>query len=75
MFLYKISQDVNRGYDTFDSAIVAAPDANSAKMIYPGKGCYDVDAWCDYSYVKVDLIGTTAPGVKMGVILASFNAG
>lgn len=35
MKLWLISQDVNDGYDTFDSAVVAAPDEESARQIGP----------------------------------------
>jgi hypothetical protein len=33
--LYLISQNVNNDYDTFDSAVVAARDADDAKSIHP----------------------------------------
>ena len=35
MNLYLISQTVNYGWDTYDGAVVAAIDAESAKRIYP----------------------------------------
>lgn len=35
MNLYKISQDINNGYDTFDSAVVVAESALSASRIHP----------------------------------------
>lgn len=35
MNLYKISQDVNDGWDTFDSAIVAAKSEEDARNIHP----------------------------------------
>jgi hypothetical protein len=35
MNLYLISQSDNRGYDTHDSAVVAAEDAEDAKRISP----------------------------------------
>lgn len=35
MNLYKISQTINGGYDTFSSAIVAAPTKDRAKVIHP----------------------------------------
>jgi hypothetical protein len=36
MKLFKISQTERRDYDTYDSAVVCAEDAESAKRIYPG---------------------------------------
>lgn len=41
MKLYKISQTVNAGYDTYSDAVVAAEDAEQARCIYPDK---------DYTY-------------------------
>jgi hypothetical protein len=35
MNLYLISQDVNNGYDTYDSAVVAAKSGNDARTINP----------------------------------------
>lgn len=35
MKLYKISQDLNNDYDTYDSAIVAANSIDDARTIHP----------------------------------------
>jgi hypothetical protein len=35
MKLWLISQDVNRGYDTYDSAVVAAETEDEARRIHP----------------------------------------
>lgn len=35
MKLFRISQNVNDGYDTYDSAIVAAPDTEAARRVSP----------------------------------------
>ena len=75
--LYRISQDSNTGYDTYDSAVVAAPDPTAAAQIHPS-GYTDRwwhSTWCSPEYVEVELIGTAAAGVTQGVICASFNAG
>jgi len=37
MKLWLISQDVNSGYDTYDSAVVAAPDEETARQISPDR--------------------------------------
>jgi hypothetical protein len=81
--LYRISQTVNDGYDTYDAAIVAAPSVTEARKVHPEQGrddpwaedrCYT--AWAKKpSDVKVELIGLAKPGTEAGVILASFNAG
>lgn len=89
MNLYKISQDSNGDYDTFDSAVVCAENEEIARQMIP---CFIYDAdeveplstdwsppstcWCaSPDLVKVKLIGTAAPGMPQGLICASFNAG
>jgi len=89
--LWKIYQDVNGRYDTFDSAVVVAKDADAARLVHPG----GIDGWDGTkwknptsSYVSyysdwappqnvgVSLIGLALPNATDGeVICASFNAG
>lgn len=38
MKLYRISQEYNCGYDTFDSAIVAAETEDAARLTHPNGG-------------------------------------
>lgn len=46
MKLYLISQDVNNGYDTYDSAVVCAKSPTAAKHISPSEYDYwHKDAW------------------------------
>lgn len=80
MNLYKISQDDNNDYDTYDSAIVAAKSASAAAKIHPSgyetskKDYLGMRMWSDK--VDVEYIGKAAKGIKAGTILcASFNAG
>jgi hypothetical protein len=89
MNIYKISQEENTGYDTYDSAIVIAPTEEAAKKIHPNsdksynvynknwwKEEYQFDCWATkLENVKVELIGIAKKGMKEGVILSSFNAG
>jgi len=79
MNLYLISQDVNNGYDTYDSAVVSAVSEDAARSIHPGEHDWDGKAemygpWCAKENVTVRLIGTAADDVS-GVVCASFNAG
>ncbi|MGX9980735.1 hypothetical protein [Methylobacterium fujisawaense] len=91
MNLYRISQTVNDGYDTYDSAIVAAPDEATARKIHPSASG-DLRMWVDGSdnkdwighyptwaphpdAVTATLIGIATASVPMGTVLASFNAG
>ena len=82
MKLYKISQQENNDYDTFDSAVVAAPDEETARLMNPASGgpVYKwndrYNSWCSSpDLVLVELLGTAKPGTKTGVIVSSFNAG
>ena len=85
MKLYKISQDVNNDYDTYDSAIVCADNEDIARKIHPsGDACDDYSefqhnhfdcSWCNPEHVKVEYIGEAKEGTELGVILASYNAG
>lgn len=74
MKLYLISQDSNNNYDTYDSAVVAARNAEEAKKTKIGDiGPYG--SWVSPSKVEVKLIGTAVKGTEEGVLLGSFNAG
>jgi hypothetical protein len=77
MKLYRISQDENNHYDTFDSAVVCAADEEAARMTHPGTGWgRRFLSWCaEPSGVKVEYIGEAVPGLPVGVVCASFNAG
>jgi hypothetical protein len=85
MNLYLLTQTEVRGYDTYDSCVVAAPDPATASAIHPsGKlpgdphhyDAWDRDDWVSSpASVTVTLIGTAALGTPIGVICASFNAG
>lgn len=76
MNLYRISQSQNRGYDTYDSAIVAARSPSAAREINPEKEWGSSrTSWCATpEQVTVEYIGIAA-GTTSGVILSSFNAG
>jgi hypothetical protein len=83
--LYLLSQTENGGYDTFDSAVVAAENEEEARMIYPGHHSEGTiwdgreksmfGTWCDAHYVDVDYLGEAREGTEGGIIVASFNAG
>lgn len=76
MNIYRISQTVVDSYDTFDSAIVIAPDADTASRIMPvhsglkagwGQACQMIDpkdkysGWAtDAADVAVELIGVSS---------------
>ena len=81
MYIYLISQTANTGYDTYDSAVVCAENADEARKIHPSK-YYSLDNTEDWSldwslpqYVKVKLLGTAEKTMERGIVCASFNAG
>lgn len=37
VYIYRLSQDKNNGYDTYDSAVVCAKNEHDAKRIYPNR--------------------------------------
>ena len=37
LFLWKLSQDENNSYETYDSAVVVAADPQSASMVHPAR--------------------------------------
>lgn len=79
MKLWLISQTENDGYDTYDSAVVAAESEEDARSIHPGRsewGERHGDTWASKpENVKAELIGEAKPGLAAGVWCASFNAG
>jgi hypothetical protein len=82
MNLYLLSQYEERGYDTFDSCIVAALNEDNARMTHPDGidnwgGTYCSRSWCrSPDDVVVELIGIADPSIDTPrIILSSFNAG
>lgn len=82
--LYLITQKENTGYDTYDGAVVCAPDEETARNMNPstGKPMTVVDWECAFpawetnpKRVKVKWLGVAASSSKQGVVLASFIAG
>lgn len=66
--LYLITQDENQDYDTYDAARLIHP-------CEPLDNEWDLRSWAEPKDVKVKLIGTATDNIKLGVVLASFNAG
>lgn len=75
--LYFISQNIYRGYDTYDSMVVAAIDEEAARKVHPSGEWYIHDrSWATSpEQANVQYIGVAAPEIKPGIILSSFNAG
>lgn len=82
MKLYVISQGKNRDYDTYDTAVVSAPDEEIARNMNPADGKpmtkwgRAFSSWCSSpDDVSVRYLGEAADSVGVGVVCASFNSG
>ena len=77
MNLYKLWQDDNDDYDTYDSAVVCAESEDEAKSIadteFDSEPIYG--SWVAREKVRCQLIGYAVSGMKKGIVVASFNAG
>jgi len=77
MKLWKISQDDNDEINTYDAAVVVAESEEEARNIHPNRmpfsWMYSQGTWCRPENVRVELIGDALPGMRAGVVLASFN--
>lgn len=81
MKLFLIAQSQNSGFETYDGAVVAAPNEETAKFIDPRRNGelienWKLSYWCNSpEKVEVTYLGETAENIPQGVILASYNAG
>ena len=90
MNIYKLTQNINNDYDTYDSIIVCAESPDEARLIHPSssnndfaendfdEAGYPYSCWVNkdqISKIKVKLVGVASREIKKGVLLASFNAG
>lgn len=80
MKLFLISQNQNEDYDTYDSAVVAALDEETARQTDPSTGGQKdwsdrYSSWCNGpQHITVRYLGE-AVDVDPGIVCASFNAG
>ncbi len=81
MKLFLISQNENTAYETYDSAVVVAPDEETARNMDPSDGTV-ITKWDrmwkwakSASSVKVEYLGEAADELEQGVVCASYNAG
>jgi len=80
MKLYLLAQDENTGYDTYDSCVVAAENAEAARLISPCsyRGFSDsaLHSWASSpDRVTVQFLGVAHDAQAPGIVLSSFNAG
>lgn len=71
MNIYRISQEVNEDYDSYDSAVVCAPDEETSvqyiEVLHNERPDQHLREFLDYLIREIC--------VGRGVVLASFNAG
>lgn len=79
LYLWLITQDVWRGYDTYDSAVVAACTEEEARATHPSgdnrQFGQHFPTWARPDFVQVARIGRADSTLSPGVVCASFNAG
>ena len=76
MKLYLITQDINNGYDTYDSFVVCAKDEKDAKIIHELDDSEFCCTWVSNTKdIKVKYLGEADESIGRGEILGSFNAG
>ena len=70
--LWKLSQDVNCGYDVYYGAVVVADTEEEARKVDIGSETF----WCKPEFVKVEYLGEAKEGLANGeIVLTDFNAG
>ncbi len=79
MYLYLLTQNENKKYDTYDSCVVCARSEKEAKMIDPtGNEFKENNRHSCWAYTKegiqCELIGILLTDVPK-VVIASYNAG
>lgn len=79
MKLWRISQTTNTGWDTYDSAVVAAPTKRTAQCTHPNtgrqyRGGPGGGVWCDHKDVAVEFLGVANRALRQGSS-APANAG
>ena len=79
MNIYLLEQNINRGYDTYDSFVCIAKTEEEAKNTMPSeelKWGAAYSPWANRpSDVKAIKIGTADSAVTAGIVCSSFNAG
>lgn len=78
MNIYKISQDYNNNWDTYDSAVVIAENEEAAALTSPCdyRKSLCAGVWVDSpEKVKVELLGKARAGEKPRIVVASYKAG
>lgn len=80
MKIYKIWQEVNNQYDTYDSFVVYANNEEEAKLIQPlnENGDYNYrTSWVNkVEDIKIEYLGEAKEDIlEAQIILSSFNAG
>lgn len=81
MNLYLLTQDVNVGWDTYDSAIVCAESEAEAVKIHPDGTFFDSMWLATYDWVKTPSdvkckkIGVADDSIEKGVVLDVYLPG
>ena len=76
LYIYKLTQEVNLDYDTYDSIIVCAETPTEARdiTIQEHNNKRQVPTWAAFDDIECEFIGIAGKDIKKGIILESFNA-
>lgn len=79
MMIWRLSQDINNGYDTWSDAVVIAPNEAVARSIHPSgskrwnyeRSCWqwetgEYEEWTDEGWAKPDQLQVELIGVAHG---------
>ena len=73
MKLFKIYQNINKGYDTYDSAVVIANSAEEAQKIHPNDSSGDF-SMSDSCVSRPDLVSVIYLGEVVGAPVNDIDA-
>ena len=75
IYLMINTDNYNKYWEYYDSAVVCAKSTKDAVKIHPSDtDNYSLSDWCKPEIVTVTYIGEASPKQKRGVICSSFNA-
>lgn len=85
MKLWLVKQKENLGYDTYDSFVVVAESQEASRLYHPLEDTLlppDHElwdrrrgTWTHWSKVSSEYLGEARPGMPVGIVCSSYNAG
>lgn len=77
--IYKLTQNANSGYDTYDGCVVIAENEELARSMNPdpfeSNRYSKFKTWCQPKDVDVEFLGYAKENENPRIVCSSFNAG